>query len=530
MSDHPRELGARVERVRALARGHAGLSLLWAAWAALALLQAPSAAGTIRVTVPPDTTGTLSLGTLGEDGRLTVLTECRAAVGEPTEVATPTEDPGATTWALRYRTDGGQLARLLFPDTTLESLPPACEIDSPTLFEPGKVRVLARDAARASAKVIVLLVTESDGRTYARALQARAGSAEVTLEDIRPGLLVVHAVSDGLADASHSIQIRPGESTNMTLLLSRNGQAAVSIAPFLSAGGDLQEGLHTAATLAVFVLVVGMWMLIATCYSPVWTYFGLRDRRARIVLSLTAALTGVVLLGNGVSLIVLDAIRFVPLVSAVCALQLAFLVLALLGYLSRKAWVRTLAGLGVVFSLLVTFVFLPSFVFEGEDAGIGQWLTIAQIALVCSMALAVTWLAFTGSRTRRATASGACPICGAQIDRLSGRCECPPEAVGRSGKRTARLTILHADGRSADIIIGPHTSVGRAQTCDIALPSDPQVGEIQATIELEDGDLLLRESAASTGTYVNGERVTLRRLHDGDEILMGDTWFVVELL
>lgn len=525
MPDHPCQLGARVDRVR---RGAASAcaAALW-----LTLATAGWAEG-LRVTAPEGVSGTVVLGLLGDDGRLTPVVEVELADKGEAELAVHEGEKRTGNWELALHAEDGRVARVALPGASAADLPTSLRIDEPSLFKPNRVEVVVRDGARSRSKMIALLVTESDGRAYARVQPARSGGLNTMLDDVRPGLLMVHALSDANTSARHSLQLQPGESSTLTLLLSRPGDAgtSLSIAPFLSAGGDLQEGLHTASTLAVFVVVVIVWVLIATCFPAVWTYFGLRDPRARVVLSITAALVGIVLLGNGISLIVLDAVRFVPLISTVGAVQLIFLVLTLPAYLSRKAWVRTLAGLGVVFSLLVTFVFLPSFVFEGEDAGIGLWLTITQIVLVCAMALAVTWLAFTDRRAGPADGAGVCPDCGTVPDPLSGRCRCLPEVVGSSGKRTARLSLLRADGRRSEVVIGPHTVIGSAPDCDVSLSEDPEVEPRHATVELEDGDLYVHDRSQAAGVFVNGARAPLARLHDGDEILIGDTWLVVELL
>jgi hypothetical protein len=71
------------------------------------------------------------------------------------------------------------------------------------------------------------------------------------------------------------------------------------------------------------------------------------------------------------------------------------------------------------------------------------------------------------------------------------------------------------------ILSRQETTVGRAETCDIGLFGDPEVEKLHARIVLEDGRYLL-EDYSSTGTYLNGERVTgPTPLCAGDLIEMG---------
>src|SRR5438105_2041858 len=68
-------------------------------------------------------------------------------------------------------------------------------------------------------------------------------------------------------------------------------------------------------------------------------------------------------------------------------------------------------------------------------------------------------------------------------------------------------------------------TIGRAETSDLAVPSDPELSRLHAILEpVGGGDWCVRDLASSNGTYVNGERVwSDRPLRHGDEIRIGRT-------
>lgn len=68
-------------------------------------------------------------------------------------------------------------------------------------------------------------------------------------------------------------------------------------------------------------------------------------------------------------------------------------------------------------------------------------------------------------------------------------------------------------------------TVGRDDTCDIALTWDATASRLHAELECRAGAwLVLDDGVSKNGTFVNGERVHgRRRLHDGDVLLIGAT-------
>jgi predicted Zn finger-like uncharacterized protein len=84
-------------------------------------------------------------------------------------------------------------------------------------------------------------------------------------------------------------------------------------------------------------------------------------------------------------------------------------------------------------------------------------------------------------------------------------------------------------GRQAVLVTGPHDEVvplSRFQTtfgrrnADV-LVDDPDVSRQHAVVERYDEKYLLKDLESTNGTYVNGQRVTVTFLEEGDVIRMG---------
>jgi pSer/pThr/pTyr-binding forkhead associated (FHA) protein len=61
--------------------------------------------------------------------------------------------------------------------------------------------------------------------------------------------------------------------------------------------------------------------------------------------------------------------------------------------------------------------------------------------------------------------------------------------------------------------------------CDIALP-DPDIAPQHASLKGAGSHFVLKDMSVGRGTYVNGRKVELHRLSDGERIRMGDTELV----
>src|SRR4051794_7528119 len=90
--------------------------------------------------------------------------------------------------------------------------------------------------------------------------------------------------------------------------------------------------------------------------------------------------------------------------------------------------------------------------------------------------------------------------------------------------------LLYRDGAGAQRYLElpddrERVTVGRRASNDVALPWDDQVSRVHAElVRMSDDWVVCDDGISHNGTFVNGERVRgRRRLHDGDQIAIGDT-------
>jgi len=72
-------------------------------------------------------------------------------------------------------------------------------------------------------------------------------------------------------------------------------------------------------------------------------------------------------------------------------------------------------------------------------------------------------------------------------------------------------------------------SVGRDLENEVVL-DDPAASRRHAEIEFKDGAYVLTDLGSINGTLVNAERVTSRRLADGDRIVVGQNEIVISIM
>lgn len=90
------------------------------------------------------------------------------------------------------------------------------------------------------------------------------------------------------------------------------------------------------------------------------------------------------------------------------------------------------------------------------------------------------------------------------------------------------VLVLDEGGTLRAFRLTAMTSIGRLESSDIRLAS-PRVSQRHAVVHADVAGCRLQDCGSANGTYVNGVRVTERRLNDGDRIRIGDLELVFHL-
>ena len=96
--------------------------------------------------------------------------------------------------------------------------------------------------------------------------------------------------------------------------------------------------------------------------------------------------------------------------------------------------------------------------------------------------------------------------------------------VGDAARASAQFALRMIKGLPVDGVysITGTTRVGRGDESEIVL-LDPSVSRAHAIVELDAGEPVVRDLDSTNGTYVNGRRVRVESLRDGDELRFGNT-------
>lgn len=122
----------------------------------------------------------------------------------------------------------------------------------------------------------------------------------------------------------------------------------------------------------------------------------------------------------------------------------------------------------------------------------------------------------------------------------------PPSSTATPGRheRTMVLGVMPTAGPPMAILVvksGPDmgfkfrirptavATIGRDLECDVVL-DDPAASRRHAHIEFKDGAYTLTDLGSANGTLVNDQRVSERRLSDGDRILVGQDEIVISIM
>ncbi len=93
---------------------------------------------------------------------------------------------------------------------------------------------------------------------------------------------------------------------------------------------------------------------------------------------------------------------------------------------------------------------------------------------------------------------------------------------GEAADATFLLRMVKGVPPNGVYSIQEKTRIGRSEESEIVLV-DPSVSRTHAVVEIEAGGAVVRDLGSTNGTFVNGRRIDVARLGDGDELVFGNT-------
>jgi len=104
-------------------------------------------------------------------------------------------------------------------------------------------------------------------------------------------------------------------------------------------------------------------------------------------------------------------------------------------------------------------------------------------------------------------------------------------AFRESAALRAILQVLSGPfaGRKTWLRAGQITEVGRGEGVTFSVPHDATMSRVHFRLECDYSTCRIRDNESSHGTFVNGERVSMRVVHDGDKITAGETDFTIRI-
>ncbi len=105
--------------------------------------------------------------------------------------------------------------------------------------------------------------------------------------------------------------------------------------------------------------------------------------------------------------------------------------------------------------------------------------------------------------------------------------ECPTRLLTEPD-RIVTLTDREHDGRVFKIVLGKVMSIGRGN-CDVMISGDDALSKRHCELYEKDGEIYIQDLASSNGTRVNGVKINIQKLSDGDEIAIGSKTYTVGL-
>jgi len=94
----------------------------------------------------------------------------------------------------------------------------------------------------------------------------------------------------------------------------------------------------------------------------------------------------------------------------------------------------------------------------------------------------------------------------------------------------ARLKVVAGADRGREVELGRHrVNIGRWEHNELSL-TDMNTSRLHAYVTFEDDHHVLHDAQSLNGTYVNGRRVMRKQLEHGDQIKMGNTVILYEVI
>jgi len=91
------------------------------------------------------------------------------------------------------------------------------------------------------------------------------------------------------------------------------------------------------------------------------------------------------------------------------------------------------------------------------------------------------------------------------------------------------LVLLTKDGSAKSFTLpSTVTSIGRRQDCDFCLPLS-SVSRKHCEVNLDKGQVTIRDFGSQNGTYLNGQRIEEVRAKAGDLLKIGPVKFVIQI-
>lgn len=91
------------------------------------------------------------------------------------------------------------------------------------------------------------------------------------------------------------------------------------------------------------------------------------------------------------------------------------------------------------------------------------------------------------------------------------------------------LVLLKKDGSTKGFTLpSTVTSIGRRQDCDFCIPLS-MVSRKHCELNLDRGQITIRDFSSRNGTYLNGQRIEEIRANAGDVLQVGPVKFVIQI-